>query len=132
MTRKFTLVSAVAAALAKSVNEPAAATAATDFMVVSFVPTVAMMMELVVTRESVTTRDVAAAAKFTVPAFLLIVCAPVVPPAVTVLSIATLWLRLIAPPVFVLPMLMVVVLLAAPAVPMLTVLVCPDAVAFVE
>ena len=36
--------------------------------------------------EFVTTRDVAAAAKFTLPLVLLIVCAPVVPPAVIVLD----------------------------------------------
>ena len=70
---KFTLVSAVAAAFAYNVNEPAAATAVTDFIVVSLVPTVATIIQLVVTNEFVTTNDVAAAAKFTVPAFLLIV-----------------------------------------------------------
>jgi 2-keto-4-pentenoate hydratase len=73
MIKKLTRVSAVAAALACRVNDPAPATAATDLSVVSFVPTVQIMIELVVTRLSVTTREVAAAAKLTVPAFLLIV-----------------------------------------------------------
>jgi hypothetical protein len=86
-TWKFTRVSAVAAAFANRVNEPAAATTDTVFMVVSAVPTVAVITLLVVTNELVTTREVAAAAKFTVPDCLLMVCAPVVPVAVTVFGI---------------------------------------------
>lgn len=49
------------------VNEPAAATAVTANVFASFVPTVQIMMELVVTILFVTTRDVESAARFTVP-----------------------------------------------------------------
>ena len=86
MTMKLTRVSAVAAAFAVSVKLPAAETATTDFMVASSVATVATITLAVVTRELVTTSELAAAAKFTEPTVLLIVCAPVVPSAVTVLS----------------------------------------------
>ena len=51
-------------------------------MVASFVATVATIIELADTRSLVTTFDASAAAKLTDPAFLLIVCAPVVPPVV--------------------------------------------------
>lgn len=87
---KLTRVSAVAAALACMVKDPAAATAATDLSVVSLVPTVQMMTLLTVTRELVTTSEVAAAAKLTEPEGWLIVRAPVVPAAVMVLGSMTL------------------------------------------
>ena len=58
-------------------------------MVESLVATVAMTTLLAVTRSQVTTSEVAAAAKFTRPEVLLIVCAPVVPPAVMVLPMLT-------------------------------------------
>ena len=74
------------------------ATACTLFMVASFVATVQMMTELVLTSEFVTTRLVAAAAKFTAPVVLLMVCAPVVPPAVTV------FVRITFPPMFAAPL----------------------------
>jgi hypothetical protein len=65
------------------VKEPAAATATTDFMVVSLVATVQTTTEFVDTRALVTTSEVADAAKLTEPIGLLIVCAPVVPVGVT-------------------------------------------------
>jgi hypothetical protein len=111
MTMKLTRVSAVAAAFAVSVKLPAAETATTDFMVASSVATVATITLAVVTRELVTTSELAAAAKFTEPTVLLIVCAPVVPVAVTVLS------RMISPYICVLVLLdapMHVVLLPMP------------------
>lgn len=54
--------------------------------VASFVLTEAYTIEVVAHIELVTTRDVAHAAKFTVPDGLFIVCAPVVPVAVFVAS----------------------------------------------
>lgn len=66
------------------VKLPAAATAFTLAAVASFVAMVQWITLDVVQSEFVTTRDVAAAAKFTDPLVLLIVCAPVVPPAVMV------------------------------------------------
>ena len=66
-------------------NDPAPATTETLFMLVSLVPTVQMITLDVVTKELVTTSDVAPAAKLTLPDDLLIVCAPVVPVAVMVL-----------------------------------------------
>lgn len=66
------------------VNEPAAAT--TDFttQVASAVAATAVIIELAVTRLLVTTIEVAPAAIFTRPALLFMVCAPVVPGAITV------------------------------------------------
>jgi hypothetical protein len=58
------------------------------FAVVSFVPIETRITLEVVQSELVTTREVAAAAKFTDPDALLIVCAPVVPPAVMVFGTA--------------------------------------------
>ena len=55
-------------------------------MVASLVATVARITLLVAAKEFVTTNEVASAAKLTEPAGLSIVCAPVVPPAVIVLS----------------------------------------------
>ena len=73
MQKKPTLVSAVAAAprLITKLPEPG-----TTFLIVaveSFVRTTAKQVEFAETSELVTVRDVAAAAKFTVPDTLLIV-----------------------------------------------------------
>jgi hypothetical protein len=68
------------------VNDPLPATTRNPFAVVSFVAMVALMTLEVVQSELVTTREVAEAAKFTLPDALLIVCAPVVPAAVMVFS----------------------------------------------
>ena len=86
MTRKLTLVSPVGRALPWMVNDPAAGMTCTPFMVLSLEPTVARITELVETKELVTTSEAALAAKFTLPAFLLIVRAPVVPTGVMVVS----------------------------------------------
>ena len=72
----------MAAALRLIVKEPEPGTTFFINAVVSFVRTTANTILLAVHCAFVTTREVAAAAKLTVPAILLIVCAPVVPPAV--------------------------------------------------
>jgi hypothetical protein len=68
------------------VKDPAAGTTFLIVAVESFDRTTAKTSDVVETNELVTTSDVAAAAKFTVPDILLIVWAPVVPPAVTVVG----------------------------------------------
>lgn len=66
-------------------NEPAAGTVdLTNVQVASAVRIVVKISDDVLTSEFVTVIAVAAAAKFTVPAVLLIVRLPVVPPAVIV------------------------------------------------
>ena len=77
-------VSAVAAASRLIVNEPAPGTTFFIVAVASLVRTTGSTIELVVQSEFVTTKEVAPAAKFTVPEGLFIVCAPVVPAAVLV------------------------------------------------
>ena len=79
-------VSAVAAAVPRIVKLPAAGITFLRTNDESLVRTTAITMLLAVTSELVTTRVVAPAAKFTVPTWALIVCAPVVPAAVTTLS----------------------------------------------
>jgi len=73
MTKKLTRVSAVAAALALITKLPALATTLTVLSVLSFAATVHIMMLFVPTNELVTVRLVAAAAKLTLPAVLLMV-----------------------------------------------------------
>lgn len=87
-------VSAVAAALPVIVNDQAAhTTLLTNVSVASAVLITVSTILLAVTRELVTTIDAAPIAIFTVPAGLLIVCAPVVHPAVIVLkSVGALYL----------------------------------------
>ena len=77
-------VSAVAAVPRLMVNEPAAGTTFSIHAVASLVLITANTMDDVVHRLLVTTNEVAAAAKLTVPDALLMVCAPVVPAAVLV------------------------------------------------
>lgn len=67
-------------------NDPFAGTTFLITAVASFVRITHSTIELVVQNEFVTTRLVAAAAKLTVPDGLSIVAAPVVPPAVIVVS----------------------------------------------
>ena len=77
---KFTLQSAVGAAAGVIVKDPEPATTATDFSVVSLLATVAIMMEVVVQRLSVTVKSADdAAAIITCPEVLFIVVLPVVP-----------------------------------------------------
>jgi len=68
------------------VNDPAAGTTDFTHAVVSLVAQIARTSEAVVQSEQVTTSDDAPDAKFTLPAALFMVCAPVVPAAVLVLS----------------------------------------------
>ena len=84
MMKNPTDVSAVAAALRLIVNEPDPGTTFLITAVASFVLITGSTIELVVQSEFVTTKEVAPAAKFTVPLGLFIVCAPVVPAAVLV------------------------------------------------
>ena len=77
----------MAAALRVIVKDPAPATTFFIVAVASFVRMTGKTREAVETRLFVTVRVVAPAAKFTVPALLFIVCAPVVAVAVFVASI---------------------------------------------
>lgn len=67
-------------------KDPAAGVQFLSSAVASFVCTTQKTFDVAETSEFVTTREVAAAAKLTEPAILLMVCSPVVPPAVFVLS----------------------------------------------
>jgi hypothetical protein len=72
-TSQLTRVSEVGAAFAWRVKEPSVVATATDFIVVSFAPTVAITTLSAVTRELVTVRLEDPAAKFTEPERWLIV-----------------------------------------------------------
>lgn len=88
MTIQLTAISA-AGATTVIVKELAAATVLSTYPVASLVAAVASIIEFAVAREFVTTSDVAPIAKFTRPAVLFIVCAPVVPGVTIVFSMET-------------------------------------------